>query len=101
MWGVDDEATAEFMESFYHHLQSRVSTSKALQLAKIDMIQNGKADPFYWGAFVLLGDRRTLDLSENPVANAQSHWVVLTFVLIGLNAVGVYRDYRKSGIVKG
>jgi hypothetical protein len=30
--------------------------SRALQLAKLDLIRKGKRDPFYWAGYVLIGD---------------------------------------------
>ncbi len=56
LWQVNDESTAELMASFYKYLERGERVSRALQVAKIDMIRSGKSDPYYWAAFVLLGD---------------------------------------------
>jgi CHAT domain-containing protein len=53
LWKVDDEATAQLMSSFYqlrHDRPNSVAFREAqIQLRKI------YPEPFYWGAFVLLG----------------------------------------------
>ena len=58
LWKVDDSATAEFMKLFYrNHLQKGMSASASLRQAKIDLKKIARfRSPFYWSAFVLLGD---------------------------------------------
>lgn len=60
LWPVDDESTAFLMTKFYGYLKKGLSKNRALRRAKLDMIhaQDKKRDPFYWGAFVLLGNWR-------------------------------------------
>jgi len=58
LWKVDDSATAEFMKLFYqNHLQKEMSASASLRQAKIDLKKIPRYNsPFYWSAFVLIGD---------------------------------------------
>jgi len=59
MWKVDDEATKKIFVEFYKNLKSGMSRSESLRQAKIKLIKNAKTShPFYWGAFILLGDWR-------------------------------------------
>jgi CHAT domain-containing protein/tetratricopeptide (TPR) repeat protein len=60
-WPVDDESTALFMQHLYRHLREGEPKSRSLQLARLDLMRTGKSDPFYWGAFVLIGDTSPLD----------------------------------------
>jgi CHAT domain-containing protein len=60
-WPIDDGSTGLLMKSYYARLCQGEEKSHALQLAKTDMINMGKSDPFYWGAFVLIGDTSPLD----------------------------------------
>ena len=59
-WSVDDEATATLMRQFYRELKAGQSKGKALQSAAAivrdqeEMLRH----PYYWAAFVLLGDWR-------------------------------------------
>ena len=60
MWKVADESTSDLMIDFYKNLlekeQEIPEFSKALQQAKLNMIEEGKyAHPFYWSPFILIG----------------------------------------------
>ncbi len=58
LWAVDDTYTTALMTRFYQNLAERQDKALALQRAKLDMLlEYGSAvSPFYWGAFVLVGD---------------------------------------------
>jgi len=64
LWKVDDLATETLMKNFYTHwLDDGMSKHDALWQAKLDLraITNSKGEyiyaaPFYWGAFVLIGE---------------------------------------------
>lgn len=64
LWPVNDRSTARLMDEFYQNLERGVSRAKALQLAKISLIRSAgwEKDPFYWGAFVLMGDWRPVEI---------------------------------------
>ncbi len=64
LWSVDDESTAQLMGSFYKYLKQGERKSRALQLAKIDLIKSGRYDPFYWAGFILIGDPSPVDFSQ-------------------------------------
>lgn len=55
LWAISDEATAEFMSSFYQSF-TRQSSLKAMQQAQLELINSTHYhDPFFWGAFNLTG----------------------------------------------
>jgi CHAT domain-containing protein len=86
LWSVDDEATADLMGRFYHYLHEGERKGRALQLAKVDMIRSGRSDPFYWGAFVLVGDSSPIS-SDSPgdsVGPALAGGSLLLLAIIGL-----------------
>jgi CHAT domain-containing protein/tetratricopeptide (TPR) repeat protein len=58
LWKVDDAATAEFMKRFYtNHLQKGLSATESLRQTKIEMQKIPRyRSPYYWSAFMLLGD---------------------------------------------
>ena len=63
LWAIDDEATMEFMKTFYQHLMTGKSASAALNQAMKSMRESDEfsaAD--YWAPFVLIGDDVTLEL---------------------------------------
>lgn len=57
LWKIDDEATAEFMRSFYRELLGkRASPTAALKTAQSELAQSPRwRSPYYWGAFILQG----------------------------------------------
>lgn len=59
LWNVYDRSTAEFMTSFYRHLETKgMNKSAALKEARMQMIRNGKySHPYYWAPFVLIGNQ--------------------------------------------
>jgi CHAT domain-containing protein len=56
LWQVPDRATAELMTRFYRLLLSEQhSPASALAAAQRSLAQDQRADPYYWGAFVIQG----------------------------------------------
>lgn len=85
MWRVADRPTADFMQVFYHHLQSGLPRDEALRRAKLRFLESGSAlaDPHFWGAFVLTGD------GLHPIPRAMSLRVVAAASLATLLVLGV------------
>jgi CHAT domain-containing protein len=69
LWRIDDQSTSELMVGFYDYLKQHKTKAEALQLAKLQFIDNhrDKAHPFYWAALTQIGDNETLDF---PSKNA-------------------------------
>jgi CHAT domain-containing protein len=63
-WNIDDRSTAVFMGLFYEYLREGKSAAQALQAAKIAMIRSAFHRPFYWAAFVLIGDIPSYSISK-------------------------------------
>ncbi len=66
LWEVDDRSTTKLMKAFYRYLPE-LGKSKALAQAQRDLLQSRGSslqnptsalyrNPYYWGAFVLVGD---------------------------------------------
>ena len=59
LWPVDSDSTAELMISFHRHRkQDNLSSAEALRRAQLEMLNGPDQrfhNPFYWGAFVLVG----------------------------------------------
>jgi CHAT domain-containing protein/Tfp pilus assembly protein PilF len=55
LWNVPSEETTEFMESFYTLLAKGKPKAAALREAKWAMMKKN-SNPFFWGAFVMVGD---------------------------------------------
>ena len=63
LWAIDDEATLEFMKSFYSHLVKGISASESLNKAMKHMRESDQFNEVkHWAPFVLIGDDVTLEL---------------------------------------
>ena len=64
LWGIDDEATFQFMKHFYKELVKGRRVSEALNQAMKCMRESGEfREVKYWAPFVLIGDDVTLELN--------------------------------------
>lgn len=67
LWAVEDEATFEFMKSFYEHLVKGESSSEALNQAMRCLRESERfSDVRHWAPFVLIGDDVTLTFPDKP-----------------------------------
>ena len=65
LWAIEDEATLEFMKSFYLHLAEGRSASESLnRTMKCSRKSEKYGEVKYWAPFVLIGDDVTLDLAK-------------------------------------
>ncbi len=67
LWSVDDFSTSEIMIAFYDYLKRGYRKDRALRQAKLDFIAAAdkvKKHPFFWAAFVQMGDPVALDLGQ-------------------------------------
>jgi CHAT domain-containing protein len=55
LWKVDDSATQELMINFYKNWKSVGNVSAAFKTAQLELKEKYK-DPYYWGAFILVGN---------------------------------------------
>lgn len=57
LWKVNDASTSQLMSDFYrYHIGGKMSYSKALRKAKMNLVQDKQfAEPYYWSPFILLG----------------------------------------------
>jgi len=54
-WQVEETATVQLVERFFHHLKEGMNQIEALALARGDIRTRGYEHPFFWSAFVLQG----------------------------------------------
>ncbi|MEL6459450.1 MAG: tetratricopeptide repeat protein [Cyanobacteria bacterium J06621_15] len=55
LWSADDKTTQKIMVEFYQNIKTGMSKDEALRQAKLSQIDS---HPFFWSAFVLIGDAR-------------------------------------------
>src|SRR5207302_777118 len=68
LWSVPDEQTQELMEDFYRRILAGQPRATALRDAQL-ALRTRYPDPFYWGAFICLGEPGPL----GPVDHAGAH----------------------------
>ena len=74
LWAISDQATMEFMKSFYHHLRDGKTASVALHQAMKSLRESEQFCAVkYWAPFVLIGD----DIHLNLGAKKQSTEMML------------------------
>ncbi len=58
LWSADDIYTSALMERFYTHIAEGQDKAAALRHAKLDLLAKygRQVSPYYWGAFILVGD---------------------------------------------
>ena len=58
LWSIQDDSTAELMTQFYRALKTpEITKAEALRQAQLSLLQNPQYQhPFYWSAFVLVGN---------------------------------------------
>ena len=64
LWSINDKTTAIFMKEFYRNLVEGCDAGRALQLAKIRMLNSAWSHPFYWASFILIGDPTVVSMSR-------------------------------------
>jgi CHAT domain-containing protein/lipopolysaccharide biosynthesis regulator YciM len=62
LWNVDEAATAELMQAYYEALANGGGRSEAMRQVQLAMLRDSRREhPYYWAAFIVSGDDRSLD----------------------------------------
>ena len=91
LWKASDLTTPEIMLDFYKNLKLGMPKDAALHQAKLTYLKDAPesvaANPYFWAAFVPLGNMKPLDLSKNPSFPIFSGQVSIWAIAIGLTAL--------------
>ncbi len=93
LWKIDEQSSAQIIESFYEYLSQGLSKDASLRKAKLDYLasaQGRTAAPQYWAGLVLIGDTQPIQLTSS--ANYW-YWIIGAGVLLLLF---VFLRRRKS-----
>lgn len=94
LWRVDDAAAAQLMTDFYVQLRSGSPKDEALRAAKLKFLsdaQGQRSHPFYWAAFVPVGDMSPLQMASDR--GSSWFWLSLLIMIMGL---GVWIFFRRN-----
>jgi len=75
LWSVPDQSSNNLMNYFYEEVRNDVSYEHAIRNAKLKYLEaadNNLSHPYYWGAFVYVGD----------VENEKSNWFLWTGLVV-------------------
>jgi CHAT domain-containing protein len=100
LWAVNDFATAEIMQQLYKNLKNGMPKDKALQAAKLYLINNASvetAHPFLWSAFIQIGDETPLPQPEVEKKEGSlilaifglMHWVFIGVIILAAIWAGI------------
>lgn len=84
LWSVSNKSHSDLTPRFYRFLREGKTKAKALQLAKLEMVESGNyAAPYHWAAPVMLGDTRPVTFFPWTLVIGG---VVIVLILIGAGA---------------
>ncbi len=80
LWKAEDQTTAYITQRLHYYLDKKYSTDKALQQAKLDLLNNNEIDPRfkspqYWAHLVFIGNY------EQRQSGSNWWWVGLTIIV--------------------
>lgn len=81
LWKVDDESGLILMRNYYKYLIKGCSKPDALRKAKLDYINtvpNEKKHPFYWSAYICIGDPSPIYFSRHYI------YIIVGIILIAV-----------------
>ncbi len=62
LWKVNDRVTRKLMQSYYAKLAAGVGRAEALRQVQLEMLKSkANASPYYWAAFISIGEWANLD----------------------------------------
>lgn len=64
LWSVNDKTASDFAITFYESVDNGSPKWEAMRNAKLSLLKTGNANPYYWGAYMLIGN--TSPLTEKP-----------------------------------
>ncbi len=80
LWSIDDQAASSIMVNYYKHLNEKQGKDEALRIAKLDFLKNLEEKryqhPFYWAAFVHIGD-------AEPITQPNNWWMFVMAAIFG------------------
>ncbi|MEM7104262.1 MAG: CHAT domain-containing protein [Bacteroidota bacterium] len=87
LWQVNNQSTADIMERFYNHLEAGLTKDVALKQAKMDYLGSDEIDqvgahPYYWAAYVPIGNTSALQFGKG------TPWFVFPIILVIIILLG-------------
>ncbi len=93
LWNADDQSTRQIMQRFFAHLHDGDAKDQALRTARLDYLdgaRSAQAHPYYWAAFVQVGNSDPLSATGGF---SEWWWVVAGALVLILGAWVVRRRF--------
>ncbi len=93
LWEVEDVSSVKIMDEFYKNLKNGLPKDIALRNSKLEYLNNSnqlQSHPYFWGAFVQIGDNSPINSSKFP------RYIVI--IAIGFLLITGFLIYRISRI---
>jgi len=95
LWTVSERPTVALLQQFYQQLLKEGHTKdEALWKAKRNLLSGEYQEPYYWAAFIPVGDMQAIAGSENEPS--LSWWVLVAAIVAGLLLFGFWRRRKAS-----
>lgn len=95
LWKINDQSTEAIMIEFYKNIVQGQSKSEAMRNAKLSYMLSQPDDqlaaPYYWGAFITLGDASALEIN-----NTVLYLPILGVILISLVAFFIWFKMHRT-----
>jgi CHAT domain-containing protein/Tfp pilus assembly protein PilF len=98
LWEVQDKTGKELMREYYRNLLKGDTKDVALQKAKLSILQSStmaKSHPFYWSAYIVTGDTKSLA----PVMGKEYWYILAGVAMVILLLTLIYRQKRSGSTV--
>jgi CHAT domain-containing protein len=85
LWKIEDESGLKLMNYYYKYLIKGYSKSRALQKAKLKYLKtvpNEKKHPFYWSAYICIGNPSPIYYSKSLFFTTVVAFVLLSAIII-------------------
>ena len=92
LWSVPDRSTSQIMQTFYEEMEKGKAREEALRQAKLRYLESADdntAHPYFWGAFIYLGDVNETQQGHTPL------WFVFFLSGIAVLVIGSLYIIRK------
>ena len=94
LWAVEDKSGYDIMEGFYQHLKEGMGRAEALRTAKLEYLDKAdqlRSHPYFWAAYVSIGDDSPLyEKNKPPVIWIAGGLVVIVLIYL------IYRARRRE-----
>jgi len=97
LWSVEDKSGAEIMTAFYKYIKEGFTKNEALRKAKLDYLNEAnaiKAHPYFWSAYVNIGN--TDSLIEQSFLKKNIYFIVPVILILIISSYIILRKVKKK-----